>query len=97
MPRRPLFDPEWEPYDQAIRLRFTESQTEEFGRLERRFSVSRALLLRMAVARGLPLVVEDLEQRAAAGLAVGTRTRRSRRVLRGPSGGPVPDVPFRTD
>ena len=96
MPSRPLYDPDWEPYDQAIRLRFTLSQVDEFSRVARRYGVSRALLLRLAVARGLQPAVADLEARARAGMAAGGRKRPVvRRVLRGPSGGPVADVPFR--
>ena len=85
MPRRPIVDPHWEPVAEVVKVRFTATQLHTLDRLVSELRVSRAWLLRMAVHRGLPALVDDLRRRR---LGLRPATTHSRRTTKGPRRGP---------
>ena len=71
MPRRTIVDPHWEPLCYVVKVRFTATQLHMLDQLVSELRVSRAWLLRMAVHRGLPGLVDDLRRRRRLGLSAG--------------------------
>lgn len=71
MPRRTIVDPHWEPVAEVVKVRFTATQLHTLDQLVSELRVSRAWLLRMAVHRGLPALVDDLRRRRSLGLPAG--------------------------
>ena len=86
MPRRTIVDPHWEPVAEVVKVRFTATQLHTLDQLVSELRVSRAWLLRMAVHRGLPALVDDLRRRRRLGLR--PATPHSRRTTKGPRRGP---------
>ena len=86
MSRRTIVDPHWEPLAHVVKVRFTATQLHTLDELVSELRVSRAWLLRMAINRGLPAVVDDLRRRRRLGLR--PATAHSRRTTRGPRRGP---------
>ena len=86
MPRRTIVDPHWEPLSYVVKVRFTATQLHTLDQLVSELRVSRAWLLRMAVHRGLPALVDDLRRRRRLGLR--PATPHSRRTTKGPRRGP---------
>ena len=86
MPRRTIVDPHWEPLCYVVKVRFTATQLHMLDQLVSELRVSRAWLLRMAVHRGLPALVDDLRRRRRLGLR--PAAPHSRRTTKGPRRGP---------
>ena len=80
--RATLRAPDWEPYSRRLVLRATPRQVHELDVLAAELGVTRAWLLRRAVARGLPDVVADLRSAEAASLRVAGPTRRLAQAVR---------------
>ena len=58
MPLPPVWEPDAEPLDQTVKLRFSVRQLEQLDLAVREFGMSRSWILREAVAAGLPVFVE---------------------------------------
>ena len=76
MPRATVRSPDWESYSRRLIVRATPSEIHELDVFTAEFGVTRAWLLRRAIAAGLPHVVAELRSAQAVGLRVA-----------GPSGG----------
>ena len=88
MPRTPVRDPDWEPFTELVKLRFTVTQLSLIDRVALQHGVSRSWLLRQAIAEGLPRLVAVLEDGRERGMSP-RATRRLSRVkatYRGPAG-----------
>ena len=64
------FLPDHEPYRHVVKLRFAATELNEIDRLALEHGVSRAFLLRQAVAVGLGPAVDALEAARRAGMSV---------------------------
>lgn len=90
----PVWEPDAEPLDQAVKLRFSVRQLEQLDLVVREFGMSRSWILREAIAAGLPVFVEKVRQRRCAGLVPRGEYQQPGAV--GPRRGPRSDGP-RTD
>ena len=70
MPRATVRSPDWESYSRRLILRATPSEIHELDVFTAEFGVTRAWLLRRAIAAGLPQVVAELRSAQAVGLQV---------------------------
>ena len=76
MPNQPHYDPAWSAYRHVVKLRFNTEQLNRIDQLSVEHGVSRAWLLRAAIAEGLPRVFDHLEGPRTVGLTVrGARAR----------------------
>lgn len=90
----PVWEPDAEPLDQTVKLRFSVRQLEQLDLVVREFGMSRSWILREAIAAGLPVFVEKVRQRRRAGLVPRGEYQQPGAV--GPRRGPRSDGP-RTD
>ena len=85
----PVWEPDAEPLDCPVLLRFSARQLEQLDLAVKEFGMSRAWIVRECVAEGFPAFVEKVRQRRAAGLV--PRGEYKNPTVTGPRRGPRSD------
>ena len=91
MPLRSVWEPDAEPLDRTVKLRFSVRQLEQLDLAVQEFGMSRSWILREAISEGFPLFVEKVRQRRRAGLVPRGEYQQPDAV--GPRRGPRSDGP----